>query len=704
LNVFSTPSKRGPSIDAEKLLVRASGNLTIDDGTLFSITAWDLEGHLAPVAADFQPLSSLRYGHDGPPPPEDPNGPKSNTLTVDMREASGRQPAMHLQGGSYITTKLPRGEDAQVQQLTLDLQVHLDVEGILSQAPAVAWDTTTVDLKIRPGTLDDGNPPPVETEAIAADACNVFFTDLPTGPAPCLKYWRSLTVGEFSPYQEQPTMRLVDNHDNHRPNKSSCGAAPAPEAMYIAGDVFVEGWTDYLPLIDLNGMNLYYGGMIDYGGSVGPFSQSLFTNGSAIPLIKTHWGDFNGDCVIDGADAALFPFVFPGVPTIRARNPMFDFDGDCKIGQLEYDEFYNRLASMGGVLIPGCTGGPGELQPTNCAIHSGSLFSPPCQMSIPRIPRYAPLTIPDEEAEVALLVKGDPANPAVACVSQYVQADGRLDNEPHYELPAEWGCVYIGDSEIIPATTYLVQAEYGSGLLSDPATVTTGPWGDTDGNLNVDVGDILCVVDAFGGTYSGNSCTQHSADLAQCVPDGQIDVSDVLSAIDAYAGVPFTSVCLAPCTPPGGGPPPIALSTTMRLERRQKTVSVGQLPGLDVYIGAAVELRALQIALDSLGADGTVFPWEILTIDDTRTDYVFFGQNDYPATDMHRGRASSALAAGSVTYTGEKYVGTVWFRVTSLGGGSMRVSLRLIDSKLRKSPTEAINIIPPGDVTINIVP
>jgi hypothetical protein len=71
---------------------------------------------------------------------------------------------------------------------------------------------------------------------------------------------------------------------------------------------------------------------------------------------------------------------------------------------------------------------------------------------------------------------------------------------------------------------------------------------------------------------------------------------------------------------------------------------------------------------------------------------------------MTQGRVAAALAGGGVSPSAEKYLGTVWFRVTSLGGGSMTVSLDESHTQLRDSAGQSITVVNLGPVTINIIP
>jgi len=62
---------------------------------------------------------------------------------------------------------------------------------------------------------------------------------------------------------------------------------------------------------------------------------------------------------------------------------------------------------------------------------------------------------------------------------------------------------------------------------------TPADYGDVNEDGLVDLQDILCVLDGFGGQFN---CPPESIDIANCTADGTIDVSDILAILDAFAG------------------------------------------------------------------------------------------------------------------------------------------------------------------------
>jgi hypothetical protein len=161
-------------------------------------------------------------------------------------------------------------------------------------------------------------------------------------------------------------------------------------------------------------------------------------------------------------------------------------------------------------------------------------------------PRYLAVVPPPGAAPVALLVTGDPLNPAVSCLSAYVQADGALDAAPLFQTPAQWGTAHVGDSEILPDTTYRVQADYnapGGTDVTAPVAATTWLWGDVDHSVVVNLDDLLCELDGFGGNFS--ACSLYALDLMGLVPNRLIDLDDILAALNAFGSAAYPG--MNPC-------------------------------------------------------------------------------------------------------------------------------------------------------------
>ena len=168
--------------------------------------------------------------------------------------------------------------------------------------------------------------------------------------------------------------------------------------------------------------------------------------------------------------------------------------------------------------------------------------------------RFLAITPRPGETPVALLVTG--VDIRTACVSLYVQPDGRLDTTPVYRTPGvgpdSWGSTYVRGVEIIPSAEYVVQTECNTGQgidLSTMASATTWLWADAnDTGFPVDFLDVSLVVDGFQGVF--NLATIYATDLwgadaNPCVPQLVIDFVDITMALDAFKQIPFP--CDDPC-------------------------------------------------------------------------------------------------------------------------------------------------------------
>ena len=210
--------------------------------------------------------------------------------------------------------------------------------------------------------------------------------------------------------------------------------------------------------------------------------------------------------------------------------------------EMTFGENTRTLVASGdapGQDITGTLGPPAEVTLTGCprptAVAIGS--------------RYMAITPAPGAYQVALVVTGEIGDPAVACVSLYVQIDGTLDVSPVFRTPDEWETVYVTDLQIIPSTRYHVQAACAQGQqiqsVSSPASATTWMWGDVNSNGTVDIDDVTLVLNGSKGIFSGDTILEN-LDLAPCEPDRLIDALDVEEVMDASSGAPYP--CSQPCS------------------------------------------------------------------------------------------------------------------------------------------------------------
>jgi hypothetical protein len=135
-------------------------------------------------------------------------------------------------------------------------------------------------------------------------------------------------------------------------------------------------------------------------------------------------------------------------------------------------------------------------------------------------------------------------SPNWPCLDDYIDADGRLVPPANkvFLLPSEWGAIIVQDPDIVPSTTYYVEAECGA-YRSAPAIESTWLWGDLDNNGIVNAIDIAHVVNKLKGL--AGSISTEIADIDPCVPNGIINALDI--AVDVMIFKGQTYYCGAPC-------------------------------------------------------------------------------------------------------------------------------------------------------------
>jgi len=147
---------------------------------------------------------------------------------------------------------------------------------------------------------------------------------------------------------------------------------------------------------------------------------------------------------------------------------------------------------------------------------------------------------PDEMVAVRI------TSPLFPCLSKYVALDsgiGRVIDSPVFLPIGQWGTVIVADEEIVPATTYNVQAQNALGF-SEPVSATTPLWGDlADPFEIVDALDIAGAVNRFKSLPGAPSI--ESCDLYPAVPDQGVNALDITMVVDAYKGFayPFPLPC-----------------------------------------------------------------------------------------------------------------------------------------------------------------
>lgn len=123
-----------------------------------------------------------------------------------------------------------------------------------------------------------------------------------------------------------------------------------------------------------------------------------------------------------------------------------------------------------------------------------------------------------------------------------------------YLTPAQWGgTVYLTGADIVPAHTYLVQADCGipgQPVATSTALATTNVWGDVIGTTShtpdgvASARDIAAVVD--GARALPWALPVYTLDLFGCTPNRRIDAIDIAGAVDAVRGFSFHAGALCP--------------------------------------------------------------------------------------------------------------------------------------------------------------
>ena len=70
--------------------------------------------------------------------------------------------------------------------------------------------------------------------------------------------------------------------------------------------------------------------------------------------------------------------------------------------------------------------------------------------------------------------------------------------------------------------------------IASACSIVDSLYGDTDHNGVVELGDILCVLDGFAGTF--DICSFADVDIAGCAGNGTIELPDILAVLDAFSG------------------------------------------------------------------------------------------------------------------------------------------------------------------------
>ena len=153
--------------------------------------------------------------------------------------------------------------------------------------------------------------------------------------------------------------------------------------------------------------------------------------------------------------------------------------------------------------------------------------------------RYVAVTPPVNLPAVALRISAA----GIACLPKYVDAAGELASSPVFQSSSQWGTILVKARQIVPDTLYTVTAEAMGGEPVATGSALTADWGNADGQGDVNVFDIICVLDGTQAIFT--RCSLPADDQAPGAPDGVVDFGDILATLDAFSGRPYPD--LDPC-------------------------------------------------------------------------------------------------------------------------------------------------------------
>lgn len=134
-------------------------------------------------------------------------------------------------------------------------------------------------------------------------------------------------------------------------------------------------------------------------------------------------------------------------------------------------------------------------------------------------------------------------SPNWPCLDKFIGSDGSFSTVPVIQLPADWGKILLHDPNVVPDTTYQIEATCGE-FTSNIGSGTTSVWGDLDNNGITQIDDVTFMVNAWLGLYQ---LRFEVFDINPCILDNSINIDDVVVEVNAWLGSPFP--CDSPCIP-----------------------------------------------------------------------------------------------------------------------------------------------------------
>ncbi len=297
-----------------------------------------------------------------------------------------------------------------------------------------------------------------------------------------------------------------------------------------------------------------------------------------------------------------------------------------------------------------------------------------------------------------------------ACNSHWVLNGGHLTDDPaqaHAMTPDAWCTQYVHDEIIIPSGTYTVIAE-ANGQEVLQWNVITNLYCDVDGDGSVDISDITGIVQCFQWQFTETrtlqSCDQ-SPPLNGCAaPDGLINIDDILACVDVtFNGKVYS--CPDPCfTGPLPPAAPPAATGALATSETPHSIDPGDTVEVDVYVAGTADLRAYEVSVDITGGSRGALILVNAFIDETRTDYAFYGEATptHSGIDLSGGRIANLLETGGVNALTDVYAGTFVFQASSSADGTFTATALIQDTKLRTSNNTAVGIATTTSTTISV--
>jgi len=235
-------------------------------------------------------------------------------------------------------------------------------------------------------------------------------------------------------------------------------------------------------------------------------------------------------------------------------------------------------------------------------------------------------------------------------------------------------------------------------------------YGDVDFNQTVNLFDLFCVLDGFGGVFGGDAngnCTFDRLDIEPCGGNNSLNLFDLFAILDSFSGI---DPCCSPSpSQPLSDRPGLAVDrlldipeVTIKLVASQRSVRAGDTVTVDVFASAVTELRGYQIALEAVGGSRGSLESETLAIDDSRGDYVFAQMESVQASDPAGVRIVGALMADSATTRGDTYLGSFTYRIPSGAHGTFAVDIRPEETMLVDTAGRQLGIRPVRGAKITV--